>query len=510
VGKKILCGGVALIMSFIFFSSGCSGSGGGGGAVGPNPPSTKNANLSWENLRGPFVGAVVSWTVDTQGNLYALSSNGQFFSKMVQQNDWEFRTKSSALPSTALISGPNNTLLDLGGGVYLSTDGGKNWTKVKSDGAMRGLISPAGTLFFSTARDLYRSTDQGKTWNVVASGDNLTTLTSESNGHLLLGRSSGEVMLSTDDGQTWQSMGPVPSGVRDLKEEGETVYAGTLADGVYASTDEGRNWSPLGLAGKDVQSVHPVGSGELYVLLVADHTVYHSTDNGTNWALVNTPDLVRNMALDGSGSPIVFVDTGNTDVDGLYTSADQGLSWQKIGIPGGMVLSMVENNSGQIFASIWAGDFRGVFRSDDGGLSWKFASAGLPANVSAYHLEIDSQGRLFAANANGIYRSTDNGASWTQLNLTAQVSGISVNSQDEIFAEADLQGVMRSQDHGDTWSLIYSNNNIGFGPMGITPDGKIYVVQRGVLYSSADDGQTWEQTQVTNGHFECSVAKLQR
>lgn len=106
-----------------------------------------------------------------------------------------------------------------------------------------------------------------------------------------------------------------------------------------------------------------------------------------------------------------------TASDQLYKTTDGGLSWSEIGRPPyASVLTIDPQNSSTIYA---AG--AGVSRSTDAGMSWNEVNSGLRASpVLSLAIDPESSGTLLYAWSNagfvgvhgGIYRSTDGGASW--------------------------------------------------------------------------------------------------
>lgn len=98
-----------------------------------------------------------------------------------------------------------------------------------------------------------------------------------------------------------------------------------------------------------------------------------------------------------------------------------------------------------------------VLKSIDGGNNWSDASSGLAQNYNyVYALAIDPTAPhiMYAGCNNGIFKSTDGGASWKNLN--ASFSGVCAiiirpASPQTIYAASSYQGIFRSIDGGTTW-----------------------------------------------------------
>lgn len=279
-----------------------------------------------------------------------------------------------------------------------------------------------------------------------------------------------------------------------------TLYMGT-AEGLWQSRDWGRNWERVTGTGTGVRLddlgaarvVLPLGP-EVYV--AGDHGLYVSPDFGQTWHPVSPTSRISSLLFSRwpQSDPTVFAGTENgllrsrdggrtfgatsltsgpvRRIDwpgpalvvasgaGLLVSMDEGATFAAPtrGLPEGEVRAMALSSffavDPVLFASPAAG---GVFRSADGGSTWK--AAGLADDV--VHDLVWLGPFLYAAGEAGFYRSDDNGAHWTRLSDTpgrpsnllfplAPAAGL------EAFLATD-RGVFRTSDAGQHWSLT------GFG-----------------------------------------------
>ncbi len=176
-------------------------------------------------------------------------------------------------------------------------------------------------------------------------------------------------------------------------------------DGVYRSTDAGRTWTHLGLEATRAIS----------------RIVVHPSDPDRVWVAAQ-------------GSPY-----GPTEDRGIYRSDDGGKSWEKVLFvsedAGASDLSMDPSNPRILYAAFWdhtrhpwqmrsGGPGSGIWKSLDGGDSWKRMDEGLPdlmgkVGVSVSGADPDRVYAIVEAEPDGgVFRSDDAGASWTRVNQT--------------------------------------------------------------------------------------------
>jgi hypothetical protein len=213
-----------------------------------------------------------------------------------------------------------------------------------------------------------------------------------------------------------------------------TFYMAAVNGGVWKTTDAGRTWQPLfdaqasgsvgsiAIAPSDPNVLY-VGSGEGLHRpdLSTGDGVYKSTDAGRTWTNVGLRDAqqIPNLAVDPRDPNRLFVAAlghpyGPNEERGIYRSTDGGRSFQRVlakdentggndvdidpSNPQTVYATMWEERQGPWENSVWAGTGGGIFKSTDGGSTWKPLTSGLPAVVQA-NLEISPANprRLFAA-----------------------------------------------------------------------------------------------------------------
>lgn len=247
--------------------------------------------------------------------------------------------------------------------------------------------------------------------------------------------------------------------------------------------------------------------------------------SGETWSSLDGPfgsaDAILQIKVTPDGSTL-FVGT----TDGLYyaqeVSKDAPIAWHtpEQGLPKGHVTSLVLSPSFSKDQTVWVSvgasigrspwatpGSEGLFRSKDGGQSWeKVASA--PDNVMDIALSPDYylDKTLFVIGYKaGVFKSPDDGKEWARLSLEeTNLNQIAVSpnfTNDRTVFTAGMQGVWRSQDAGDSWTLVtkgmtYPANaafNVLISPAYEQDHIVLYGAFRGGLMISYDRGETWQR-----------------
>lgn len=198
---------------------------------------------------------------------------------------------------------------------------------------------------------------------------------------------------------------------------------------------------------------------------------------------------------------------------GIWRSQDGGLSWSPVAPELSVYLSSAAlafdpARPALVYASLQAEGVTGVYRSSDAGRTWGAASVGLRADLAMYGLGVEPAA-IVLSTGTGIYRSTDGAASWQQRDGEPQLRAAVLASdprRDRLFAGVP-EALWVSRDAGLTWSggartffaqrLVYV----------IAADGRGIVLAGGFrsplgepsvgeLWRSADDGATWQTVPV--------------
>jgi len=257
----------------------------------------------------------------------------------------------------------------------------------------------------------------------------------------------------------WRNVGPFRGGrtraISGVAGQPNVFYFGAVNGGVWKTTDYGRTWNPIfdheptgsigaiEVAPSDPKVIY-VGSGEgLHRpdLSVGDG-MYKSTDAGATWTHLGLQDgqQISWISVDPHDADRLFVAVaghpyGPNPERGIFRSTDGGQTFQKVLYKdeniGGNDVKIDPSNPTVVYATLWDaregpwenGEFNGtgggVFKSTDGGQTWKQLAGGLPSGIIQAYVAIshsDPQ-RLFASVATktgvDLYRSNDGGGSWT-------------------------------------------------------------------------------------------------
>ena len=328
-----------------------------------------------------------------------------------------------------------------------------------------------------------------------------------------LGAVGGGVFKTTDSGETWQSLWDAePTGsigtIAVAASDPNIVYVGSgeglarpdlsTGDGVYKSTDAGKTWTHLGLRdGQQIGqiAINPKDPNTVFVAVTGhpygpntERGLFRSMDGGTTFKKVLYIDDktgASEVQIDPQHPNIVFAgmwqrqegpwENGSWSGTngGLFRSTDGGDTWKKItggGLPEGIVqvnLTISPTDSNRIYAEVAYGRTVGLFRSDDGGQSWvhapeddtrpeaRIGGGDLPVPV----VDPKDPNTIYVATV-VTWKSTDAGKTWTGLRGSPggdDYQNIFINPNNtDIIALASDQGVIISVNRGKSWSQWYN------------------------------------------------------
>ena len=292
----------------------------------------------------------------------------------------------------------------LGGGVYVSGDGGGSWQEADA-GLPTGVdvaslaVAPGGrTLYAGTnGAGVYVSGDDGRSWHGDNAGDRLlrgaqvlSVLVSPANGRLVYAAlGDGHVGRSDDGGAHWRlSLPPIRSVLTALAlDEGRpsTLLAGTNGEGLLLSIDAGASWSapaaniPLA-AGVYAFATSPTNPDVIYA--ATGFGVYQSVNGGATWQHesrgISDDLLMRSIAVDPLNSAHVVAGGGGSGT--IYRSLDGGSSWihpaGRFHLPAADALLYDPARPGTVLAGLAGEDGTSdLALSTDQGASWPVADA---------------------------------------------------------------------------------------------------------------------------------------
>ena len=272
-------------------------------------------------------------------------------------------------------------------------------------------------------------------------------------------------------GLKWRNVGPFRGGrsttVAGHPAQPMTFYMGSTGGGIWKTDDAGGSWRNL-------------TDGQIAMGSVGSIAVAPSDPNVVYAGMGEAP--VRGMS--------------SSYGDGIYRSTDAGRTWTHTGLARTRSISAVrvhprDENTLWVAAqgSRWAGTAdRGIYKSTDGGKTWRQTLAGVNPTSGASDLSVDPNNPriLYAAfwdhqrlpwyvrsggPGSGVWRSLDGGETWARLTgngLPSEMGKVAVAvspaNGERIWAmiesTADSGGLYRSDDAGKTWKLINADRQL--------------------------------------------------
>jgi photosystem II stability/assembly factor-like uncharacterized protein len=335
---------------------------------------------------------------------------------------------------------------------------------------------------------------------------------------LWIGAAGGGVWASTDAGKTWSASwrDRTPLEIGSLAIDPSrpaTLYCGTgeanlsldsyAGDGIYRSTNAGKAWNPWALSTK-------TGVPRRIGVIAVD------------------PFDSEHVAVGGVGYGRVSADN---DLGGMYTTRNAGKSWTRESFvsPNNYWCHSIvfdATRKGRIFATVTGpGAPSGIYRTDDGGRNWSRLTTGLPATdrtgrttlaiapsdpMIVYALASDAaSGR--ADHVLGVFKSEDGGDSWRNVagsyfadeGQMSYGNTIAVHPQDPnhvICGGVDLHRSLdggRNWERATRWNAIRGHSDYAHADhhalvMPAGAPGRIYDANDGGLDVSEDGGGRWQ------------------
>lgn len=320
--------------------------------------------------------------------------------------------------------------------------------------------------------------------------------------------STPEVPQSSYQALRWRCIGPHRGGralaVSGVRGQPETYYFGAVGGGVWKTTNGGEVWQPI----FDAQPISSIGA----------------------------------LAVAPSDPNVIYVGSGEADMrsdisfgDGMYKSTDAGKTWTQLGLRDtrqiGRILVDPKDANIVLVAALGHGfganDERGVFRSIDGGKSWKRV---LYKNEDVGAIELafdpDDSRTVYAALWNtrrpawsvyapitgpggGLFKSIDGGVTWSELTGHGLPAGrlgrigidVAAGQKGQrVYVLIDAEkgaGLYRSDDGGRNWQLVCTDSRLTsrawyFSEVRIDPRNPDLVYVSNVsLYRSIDGGKNF-------------------
>ncbi|MGH9487674.1 MAG: WD40/YVTN/BNR-like repeat-containing protein [Terriglobales bacterium] len=336
-----------------------------------------------------------------------------------------------------------------------------------------------------------------------------------------------------------------------------TAFAGAGAAPPAAQTLMSKlSWRSIGpyVGGRVVAIAGVPGNPRLYYMGTVGGGVWKTENAGLRWTVLTdkTRDMAPSigaLAVAPSNPQIIYAGTGETDIrndmlsgNGVFRSNDGGKTWSFAGLgdthtTSALIIDPHDPNTvyaasmGHVFVP---GPHRGVYKTTDGGKTWKkilfvdnatgaigISMAPSQPNV-LYAAMWQAQRKPYAlvsgGPGSGIYKSSDGGAHWTNLThnpglpsgiwgrVGVTVADSSPNVVYAIIQNRNAGGVYRSSNGGQSWQHVYAGMPLrqrAFYYMEIFVDptnpNTAYVPEVDGVWATHDGGRTWAPLHTPHG-----------
>lgn len=319
----------------------------------------------------------------------------------------------------------------------------------------------------------------------------------------------------------WRNIGPFRGGrsaaVTGVPGKSNLFYFGSTGGGLWRTTDAGNTWENIsdGFFGGSIGAVAVsewdnnviyVGGGEVTVRgnVSYGYGMWRSTDAGKTWKSVGLKESrhIPRIRIHPKNPDIVYAAVlgdlyKSSEERGVFRSLDGGQTWKRIlfanADAGAVDLCMDPNNPRILYASTWR------------------------VRRTPYSLESGGEG-------SALWKSTDGGDTWINLSKKTGlpigiwgISGVSVSpvNSNKIYAiiENEKGGVYRSGDGGESWTLTNDDRNLrqrAWYYSRIYADTKeedIVYVMNVQYHKSKDGGKTFQAMNANHGdHHDLWIA----
>lgn len=363
----------------------------------------------------------------------------------------------------------------------------------------------------------------------------------------------------------WRNVGPTRGGrvtaIAGVRSQPCTFYQGATGGGIWKTANCGESWAPIAdgqiatgsIGSIDVSESNPdvvyVGTGSAAIRsnVIIGRGAYRSTDAGRTWHMIglrdagqigairvhpSNPDIAWAAAL---GSPF-----GSNVERGVFKTIDGGRTWKKTlfvnNETGARVVTVNMANPNELYAGMYKG-FRkgwdiisggpategGIYKSIDGGDTWRKLASGLPQPIIG-KIDIDiarSQPNIVYAmieapgDQGGLYRSDDSGGTWRNVNASGNLRSrpfyfnyVDVNPRNPEDVWVNALSLHKSSDGGKSFTTVATPHGDNMG-IWFNPDTPETFIQSndGGANVTRDGGRTWSSilNQPTGEFYMVSV-----
>lgn len=289
--------------------------------------------------------------------------------------------------------------------------------------------------------------------------------------HLYLGTTNSWIYESLNGGASWRRMVKLDQ-VDDLaldnivvdESNPSTIFVaawriGQTDGGLWVSHDAGLNWKPVpDLRGQSIRAFAQAPSNPKMLFAGTLEGVFRSADGGVSWALISPPGSkeiheVESLAVDPVDPNIVYAGTWHLP----WKTVDGGKNWKNIKqgvIEDSDVFSIILDSAHS--STVYLSACSGIYKSENGGDLFHKVE-GIPADARRTRVLMQDPGNrdvVYAGTTEGLYKTTDAGKTFKSLTgADVIVNDVFVDPKDSnhVLLATDRGGVLASTDAGVTF-----------------------------------------------------------
>jgi photosystem II stability/assembly factor-like uncharacterized protein len=358
--------------------------------------------------------------------------------------------------------------------------------------------------------------------------------------------SNAQITSATFGAMQARQLGPAVTGgrvtaIEGVNNEPRILYIGTAGGGVWKTTNAGVSFTSI--FDKYCQSIGAlaidqtnknivyVGTGESNMrntVSIGDG-LYKTTDGGENWTKLkgfDSSEHISKIIIDPKNANILYVAVpgplwSNSTSRGLYKSIDAGKTFSKIFYinekTGCADIALDPSNTEIIYASTWeflrkpysfnsGGEGSGLYKSVDGGKTWKEMNKGLPkkpfgrAAITIAPSEPNKLVAILEAEKTGLYLSNDGGENWREQSAIVNVvsrpfyfSCLVIDPKESNRIYRPGYGFSYSDDGGNSFADGGGNVHADHHALWINPKytNQMFLGTDGGVYMTTDRGASW-------------------
>jgi photosystem II stability/assembly factor-like uncharacterized protein len=298
---------------------------------------------------------------------------------------------------------------------------------------------------------------------------------------------------------------PAAAQLLDMTRAGSRLLAVGARGLVIYSDDDGRSWSQSRVPVSETLTAISFPSAEHGWAVGHGGVILHSGDGGATWQLQFDGSDANRQKLDYVTDRMMAL---QAQLEEAEEEPDDELQYQleeaQYAVEDAELA--LETGPADPFLDVWfrddqhgwaVGAYGMIYRTDNGGLQWRIAAAGIE-NLEGYHYysitATDDARTLYLSGEAGIaYRSDDGGELWQRLDLgyDGSLFGIRALDEDRVLCFGLRGNIFISLDRGATWENVTPEDGPGLSyfSAGSMPGGALLLVGAGGVMSSSEDGR---------------------